>query len=326
MNKYSEKAVITLATGKPEYIKMATNLARSFKRWHKDKSVRFVIATDQKNLIPPDLLPNIEVIEIQAGQYGQGFSPKLHLDKLAPANKTLFIDADCLCVGSLEPVFKRFSGHAVSVIGRSISEGEWFGDIGTVCLRFGVVSLPKFNGGIYYIEKGELSDRIYATARELEPQYDDIGLVRLRNRPNDELLMAISMALHNQIPIPDDGSILSDPQACPGGILIDVLRGKSKLLNPLAPHPLHQAWYPFVEVNPVLVHFLGHHTTIYPYKREELRLYLVQTQGWPIWLADFWATLFCSFPLLSTRTLKNILRPVFHKLFGVRTVLQSNRI
>ncbi len=325
MNEFYEKAVLTLATGKREYIQMATNLARSFKRWHKDSSIKFVIATDQSNLIPLDL-QDIGIIKIQPNQYGEGFSPKLFLDKISPAEKTLFIDADCLCIGSLESVFEVFSDHAVSVIGSSISEGEWFGDIAAICQRFGVMSLPKFNGGVYYLEKGELSNRIYATARELEPQYDEIGLLRLRNRPNDELLMAIAMALHQQTPIPDDGSILSDPQACPGSISIDVLRGKSRLINPPAPHPLHQPWYPFIEVSPLLVHFLGHYTTIYPYKREELRLYLTKARGWSIWAVDLWATLFCSFPFLSLYTLKNTLRPIFHKLFGVRNVLKSNRV
>jgi hypothetical protein len=325
MDKSSQRAVLTLGSGKPIYVQMAVNLVRSFKHWHQGSSIRCVLATDQKYLIPPDL-QDIEIIELQQGQYGQGFSPKLYLDKLAPADQTLFVDADCLCVGSLEPVFDRFAGHGVSVVGGIISEGEWFGDIAAACRRFGVAALPKFNGGIYYLEKGEVSDRVYTTARELEPEYDEIGLVRLRNRPNDELLMAIAMALHNQTPIPDDGSILSDPQACPGGLFIDGLRGKSRLINPPAPHPRHQAWYPFAEVHPVLVHFLGHHTSNYPYKREELRLELAVAKGWQIWAADIWATLFCSIPILSVRTVKDALRPAYHRLFSSRPVSVSERI
>ncbi|MEE3715173.1 hypothetical protein V2H45_00275 [Tumidithrix elongata RA019] len=325
MIKNSYRSVLTIATGKPIYIQMAVNLARSFKWWHKDSSIKFAIATDQKELIPPDL-PDIQIIELQPGQYGQGFSPKLHLDKLAPADRTLFVDADCLCVGSLEFVFERFAGHAVSVVGGTISQGEWFGDVKAVCASFGLISLPKFNGGVYYLEKGEESCKVYATARELEPRYDEIGLVRLRNRPNDELLMAIAMASHCQTPIPDDGSIMGDPQACPGRLLVDVLRGESKLSNPPVPHSMHQAWYPFTEISPVLVHFLGHHTTIYPYKREELRLALTSGQNWPIWLADAFSTLSISFPLLTKRVFKDILRPFYHKLFGNRAVSVSDRL
>jgi hypothetical protein len=327
MTESISRAVLTIATGKPSYVQMAINLARSFKWWHKNSSIQFVVATDQKNLIPPDLL-SIKIIELQPGQYGQGFSPKLHLDQVAPAEHTLFIDADCLCVGSLEPIFEQFAGHAVSAIGGTISRGEWFGDIAAVCQKFGVPALPKFNGGIYYLEKGEVSHQVYTTARKLEPQYDKIGLVRLRNHPNDELLLAIAMALHNQTVIPDDGSILSDPQACPGDLSIDVLRGKSQLVNPRKPHPKHQDWYPFNKVHPCVVHFLGGHTMGLPYKGEALRLNLLLNKGWPLWAIDALATILYSLPHLfvrSTDLIKNYLRPTYHRFFGVREIPVSDR-
>ncbi len=118
------KLVLTIATGKSIYIQMAVNLARSFKWWHKNSDIKFAIATDQAYLIPPDL-SDILIIELQPNQYGQGFSPKLHLDKISPADNTLFVDADCLCVGSLESVFDRCKGHTVSVIGKTILEGDF---------------------------------------------------------------------------------------------------------------------------------------------------------------------------------------------------------
>ncbi len=319
-----ERAVLTLATGKPIYIQMAVNLLRSLRHHHPRSDLQFVLATDQAQLVPADL-SEITILELTPGQYGHGFSPKLHLDRLAPAQKTLFVDADCLCVGSLEPVFQQFAGRAVSAIGTPIATGEWFGDVAQLCQRFGLSALPKFNGGVYYLEKGELSDRIYQMARSLEPQYDEIGLVRLRNRPNDELLMALAMALQGESVIPDDGSILSDPQACPGPMAIDVLRGHSCLVNPPAPHPLHQEWYPLQEVHPVLVHFLGHHTTTYPYTREALRLALT-SQGWPHWATDLWASVACSIPQQGEQLVKQQLRPLYHKLFGTRSVKTSARV
>jgi hypothetical protein len=318
------KAVLTIATGKPVYIQMAVNLARSFKLWHKNSSIKFTIATDQKHLFPPDL-SDIQFIELQPGQYGKGFSPKWHLDKIAPADKTLFIDADCLCVGSLESVFDRFAGHAVSVVGRKFSEGEWFGDIAAVCQRFNVEALPKFNGGIYYLEKGEVSDRVYKTARELAPQYDEIGLRRLRNRPNDELLMAIAMAIHGQTCIPEDGSIMAEPLNFACGIKIDVFKGTAALWN-LPGHPKYQETWPLTEAHPIVVHFLGAYTDSTPYISEALRLEKVIVQGWPVWAATFYVMVTCSFPQTFWNFTKDVLRPVYRKLFGVRPVLKSNKI
>jgi hypothetical protein len=318
------RAVLTIATGKTIYLDMAVNLARSFKWWHKNSSIQFVLATDQKHLIPPDLL-DIEIIELQPGQYGQGFSPKLHLDKLATATQTLFVDADCLCVGSLESIFDRFTGHSVSVVGRTISEGEWFGEIADICSRFNVKALPRFNGGVYYLEPGDICSQVYDTARALEPQYDEIGFKRLRNRPNDEVLMALSMAIHGQLPLPEDGTIMNSTLACPGGLKLDVLRGGSRLFNPCN-HPNHNSWYELEEMNPVLVHFLSHHTTLYPYVREKIRLELTMARGLPEWLASLWADTIFSYPWLTKKFFKDWLRPVYHKLLRPRTIKFSERL
>ncbi|MFN5966424.1 MAG: hypothetical protein ACK46E_15105, partial [Pseudanabaena sp.] len=110
--------------------------------------------------MPPDL-SDILIIELQPNQYGQGFSPKLHLDKISPADNTLFVDADCLCVGSLESVFDRCKGHTVSVIGKTILEGDFFGDVQSIRKRFSLNYLPYFVGGLYYFEKGDFRSGYY---------------------------------------------------------------------------------------------------------------------------------------------------------------------
>jgi len=79
--------------------------------------------------LPQSLLSNSE------RRIGQGFSAKLHIDRLAPTSKTLFIDADCLCVGPLHSLFDRLGGKAVTVVGSEITKGDWFGDV-TGCLAF----------------------------------------------------------------------------------------------------------------------------------------------------------------------------------------------
>ncbi len=97
---------------------------------------------------------------VAPGDLGEGFSSKLLLDRFAPASQTLFIDADCLCMASLAGVFTRFSGQSVAVLGGRISTGEWFGDVASTCARAGVLALPKFNGGMYYLEPGAAATAI----------------------------------------------------------------------------------------------------------------------------------------------------------------------
>ena len=312
------RSILSLAVGDSLYLHLAVNLARSFLHWHHGHDINFVLATDQANRLPSDL-EGIEVIELAPRQFGEGFSPKLYLNELAPADQTLFVDADCLCTGPLNVAFDRFAGHDVSVIGRPISEGEWFGNVAAVLQRFGLSSMPRFNGGVYYLEKGQTSDAVFETAQALESEYDDIGFQRLRTRPNDEVLLSVAMALHEQEPVLEDGTIMNSTLACPGGMKIDTLRGVSRLYNPES-HPDHNDWYPLEELNPTLVHFLGHQTAQYPYRREALRLKRVMADGWPLPLADAWAASTYSAPYLLKEKSKDLLRPVYHKLFGTRPI------
>jgi len=324
MQELSNRYILTIATGKRVFLDMAANLARSFFWWHPGTDIKFQLVTDQHD-IPADIASRVQIITVAPGELAEGFSSKLFLDRLASDGKTLFIDSDCLIFGPLDSVFDKFNGHAVSVVGSYISEGEWFGDIGKIRRAFDLPHIPKFNGGIYYVEKGEKADSVYKTARDLEKRYDEIGFVRLRNRPNDEVIMALAMQLHGHSPIEDDGSILSDPQACSGGYQIDVLNGKRWLLNPPAPHKLHRSWYPFTKVSPVVVHFLGSYTNEYPYRRETLKLKKYAGK-YPDAIIDLIAFSIIEAPARINQFIKNMLRPAYRVLFGIRKTKTSERI
>ncbi len=323
MNRVSE-CVFTIAVGKPMYLEMAFALARSFKIWHRESDLRFFLATDASRTALPKDLQDLDIIPIRPGQFGVGFSPKLHLDKIAPGERSLFVDADCLCVGSLEPAFKLFQGNAVSVIGREISCGEWFGDVGEVCSMFYVHAIPRFNGGVYYLERGDLCSKVYETARMLEPRYDEIGFVRLRGHANDEVLLSLAMAIHQQKPVPEQGDIMNSLMAGPGGVEVDVFKGKAVLRNP-KDHPLHNPWYDLDVHRPKLIHFLGSDISSYPYKQEAIRLRLVCEKGWPIWASTCWAILTFSSIWIVREIMKQMLRPIYRFFFGTRRIGTSSR-
>jgi hypothetical protein len=317
--------VLTIATGKTLYLDLAVNLARSFHYWNKHENINFYLATDMPGQLPVDVKPYVNLITLKEGELGHGFLPKLHLDKLAPAGRTLFIDSDCLVYGKLAKVFDGFNGHDVSVVGDHISEGEWFGNVSAICRNFGINQIPKFNGGIYYLEKGDKATAVFQKARELETQYDEIGFVRLRGRPNDEVIMALAMELNGQNPVQDDGRIMSDPQACRGKYHIDVIKGEANLVNLPYPHQLHQSWYPFHQVSPVIVHFLGYYTMHYPYKLDAYKLQEAANNNLNLWSRAY-GRLSIEYPERLKQFLKDTLRPIFHGLFGARKVKKSERI
>lgn len=319
------KSVLTLAVGKKLYIDMAVTLARSFYIWNRDVGIDFYIATDNRDLIAFDVLEWVKIIELKTGELGEGFSPKLHLDKIAPTSKTLFIDSDCLIVKPLSSIFEKMNGKFVSVIGTFKSEGEWFGDVKSVCQKVGVSKIPKFNGGIYYLEKGEIATKVYQKARELEPQYDALGLVRLRNKPNDELLMALAMAYYHQTPIVEDGNILGEFVNFQSGIEINVLKGTCVLKNN-PKHTNYQPSWPLQVGHPIVVHFLGDHTNKYPYLREKRILKEIFENKKALLISkviSFWAI---TVPILGIEFIKKVFRPVYHIIFGYRKVEQSARV
>ncbi len=316
--------VLTIATGKKLYVDMAVNLARSFWLWNSASNINFYLATDQPQLLAEDVKAYVKIIEIQHGELGEGFSPKLHLDKLAPAGQTLFIDSDCLIYGNIENVFERFAGHAVSVVGGYISSGEWFGNVAAICKKFNVKQLPKFNGGIYYLENDDKAAEVYQLARQLETQYDEIAFVRLRNRPNDEVIIALAMALNDESPVADDGTIMSDPLSCPGKFSTDVIKGKTSLYNPPKPNPLHKDWYPFETVHPLVIHFLGHHSLSYQYKKDAYKLQALQLNK--LGGNKIAAFLNIELPMRAKEFLKNLFRPVYKLIFGTRGIKQSERL
>jgi len=317
--------ILTIATGKKLYVDLAVHLARSFYLWNENSDITFYIVTDLPDLVESDVLKYAKIITVKKGELGEGFSPKLHLDKLAPGGQTLFIDSDCLIFGNLDSVFERFKGKSVSVVGGYIADGEWFGEIKEICKQFNIPHIPKFNGGIYYLEKGEIASKVYAKARELEKDYDKIGFKRLRNRPNDEVLMALAMQLYQMEPIEDDATIMSDPQACPGGYEIDVITGKRWLLNPPPPNPLHRIWYPFTKVEPLIFHFLGYYTQHYPYRREIYRLDK-KLKNKLNWQTKAYAKLNIEWPEKIKIAFKELFRPLYRLVFGTRKIVKSERI
>jgi hypothetical protein len=319
------RAVITIATTKTLFVEMTFALARSFRYWNDKEDISFHLVTDLDFELPLDL-SYVQLIRVKPGELGEGFSPKLHLDRLAPAQQTLFIDADCLCFGPLNEVFDRFRGRAVSVVGDMISTGLWWGDIEKLRARFNLKAMPQFNGGIYYVEPGNEATNLYKRARVLVSEYDEIGLVRLRGRPNDEIVMSITMAEFGLLPVENDGSIMATFYSFPLIHKLSVLGGYCQMSNPPLPHPMHHPTAPIARVTPRIAHFLDSYTDHWRYRAEALKLRLIFEKQWPKGLAQLVGMLTVALPGRLMEAAKNIARPFYHMTFGPRRLQPSKRL
>lgn len=319
------RSVLTLAVGPAVYLQMAVNLARSFRAWHTDERIQFHIITDYHGTLPPDL-DFVQIRRIKVGEFGTGFSPKLYLDKLGATEETLFIDGDCLCVRDLAPVFDRFQGRDVGVIGNCCSSGEHFGDIADRCRRFGVRWLPVFVGGLYFVRKTETAQKVFDVARRCETNYDENGFVRLRGTPNEEPLIAVGMAIWNQVPLEDDGTLKADAMLYHNCAALNVFRGIARLTGGgRKPSPTWPLRSPPTAM-PAVVHFNASFAEHPPYTSQAEILRRVFADGWPIWLATVYARTMFSTPFVLRQFMKTMFRPVYRSIFGKRAIKPSRRV
>jgi hypothetical protein len=318
-----ERGVLTIACGKQLYLNMASALARSFRVWHGGDDLTLHIATDAPQRFPHDVQDDsgVQFIDISARDFGEGFENKLHIDELLPARHTLFVDADCLLTGSLDSVFKAFEGRSVSAVGGERSEGEWFGNLRVRCERFGVESVPVFVGAVYYVEDNKTAQQVFATARDVRDQYDAAGFVRLRGLPNEEPLISLGMALHDQEPVPDDGTIKADAMHFEDEMHIDVLTGESYFRGN---SDRATAWG-VREAEPVIAHFNNSYAEKLPYIREQAKLKKIYADGASRTWASTHAALTQSAPFRVVEGTKDVLRPVYHALWGPREI-QNERV
>lgn len=289
---------------------MAVNLARSFLLTHQNSDIKFFIATDSELAFPPDLR-GIDRIQFKPGEYGHGFSTKLCLDKLAPAEKTLFIDSDCLIFGSLDPLFARFAGKSVSTIGHWISSGEFFGNVEKRCSHFHTPQLPYFVGALYYLEPSQLASEVFDFARRLETEYDMLGFVRLRGRPNEEPLISLALAKFEQNIVQDVGDLKQDAMFWIA-VKCSVFEKRALVLTQDKRF-----------VHSVILHFNDSFSTCPPYTSESLKLSLVMRYGVPEKVANLLALILVTFPYLVEKNFKDALRPLYRRLFGSRRVLSA---
>lgn len=287
-------------------------LARSFEHWNRNADLEFALVTDHDFALPKDL-KNTRRIQLPKGHLPAEYTLKLLLDSLSPFDRTLFVDSDCMCFGDLSFIFKRFDGSPFVAIGSNASEGWLLGDIQKRRELFNLEWLPVFWGGVYYFEKGPESAAIFKRARELAPDYDRLECARLRGRPSDEPLLSLAMAERGLRAVEDDGSIKVDMVYC-DAFNCDILTGEHEI-----GHVSGQKSFPFI------VHFHDDFAKRIPYTTEVLALTVKRNLHLPRYVARFVANMTDRMPKETVRRLKNLLRPAYRALFGVRPVVPDGR-
>ncbi|MBD2168775.1 hypothetical protein H6G04_30805 [Calothrix membranacea FACHB-236] len=264
----SDRGVITLAYGKLKYIEMAKTLARSLKLH--SPHISLAIVTDYQN--DQELIELFDIVIPLNKDYGSNVRQKLHLNNYSPYNKTIFIDSDCIVVRDIQFIFEALKGISFTVPGEkflSFGDGDEDNlcDLNRVLSYFSLERLPKFNGGMYYFEKGDIAKAVFETAQVILPDWKQLGFYEFQgDGPGDEPIIAVAMMLHNQNMYQDNGSMMRTPIGICGSLKVDVLTGISNFKKGSK------------EVAPAIVHFAGKWSKHYVYYREASKLkYLITT-------------------------------------------------
>ncbi len=321
-----KRAVLTIASGAPLYINMAMDLAMSFLLWNKNNGIRFNLVTDRPELVPDKIRSAIDVTAVSSDRLGKGFSSKLDIDRFLSSDETLFIDSDCLVYGDLTPVFDAFHNSSLSAIGYERTSGIDVGfckDISHILRNLELDYFPLLCGSVYFVRNDEVARNAFAYARKLLPDYDKLELVRLRERENEEPLLALAMAKYHQHLLPDQGWVKADRMFYTY-LRSDVLKGTAVLWN-TGNIPVPE--YSTLELaKPLIVHYNADYTQSYEYTSEVARLNKYFLKNWNKTFTGMYATVAYTYPGKLKLFLKNTLRPFYRSIFGIRKIKRSARL
>jgi hypothetical protein len=248
-----DSGILTIATGRQEYKDMAVSLAISLRRF--SPTLPLAVVTDDDSL--NDFFDVIIPVDWSRGR---GVLQKLYIDQYSPFRCTLFIDCDCIVFRDVSYAFDVFfGGHSIitsDVYELSARKPREL-NFEKMQQKVGQSWLHGFNGGAYYVEKGTTSQQVFELARTIATEFQEFGIPAFRDgEPNDEYVLAASMAALRVSVAPCWDQLLQIPLGLEGKFNIDVVDGK-------ADFEIYGR-----NCRPSIVHFCGYFRDWPEYKRE----------------------------------------------------------
>jgi hypothetical protein len=230
-----------MAVGSKKYIDEVANLAYSLVL-NSPEILRAVItdSDDQRLLQLFDIVVPYDIAR------GNPFQQKTVLDIYSPFQKTLFLDADCLVVRSLIPVFELFDGYSFCYGGGLRQSGEWYGqEIAEVSKRAGVERIARLNTGMLYFDMGQTSTHgLFDSARHFYTKLSELNYRSFRaGLYSDEPAWGLALGRHMIQGTKDNGRVMKSDRGTNGRVRVNILRqfahyrGLSRFVQPAIIHP-----------------------------------------------------------------------------------------
>ena len=147
---------LTLAARHRMYLEMAVDLALSIRDTNLEP-VSLVVDARLRDRAERCYHSVFEEILSLPDEYDFGRAFKYCVAEVTPYQRTLFIDADTLALGSLEETWKRLEGYRFAMIGKTLSPDDESLHHGRPirywCARFGLRQYFKTAGAVFFFEK-----------------------------------------------------------------------------------------------------------------------------------------------------------------------------
>lgn len=300
-DKKQTRCFFTVATG-DKYLKFAYALVRSYK-FHNGIAIPFYIVSDSDFSTPNDL-SWVKKKVISTELMGKGVAYKLNFDKIAPAENSIFIDADSLIYNDISQLF-GLPNNSIQVLGMQINSGKWVDlDVPKVLADFNLEYLIRFGGSFYYITKNDLGEKICETARELATS--NYSFQRHGEVINDEPLFSISMAKQGIKPVEDVGQIWADTVQLRSHKDLNTLNSKAIFNN--SKDFRYKFWLPEGNYTPCIVHFGGGSFNKNPWLFDAVRLKLYYQYHLPKSISNFIVIAFIKPLYFFVKSIKQLLR------------------
>lgn len=190
-----KQGIIFIATGHPNYVKMAYNLALTIKS--QEMTPIAVIHDGLPHLTEEQ--KRIFDFQIELPEdFRTGFGTKLHLDELTPFDKTLCLDVDMLWLGKKpSELFAELNGIDFTTITEGHSEAinykyYFWADPQEIKEAYKVDKVWQIRSEVMYFEKGT---KVFKKARELKPEKKLKTIRRFGAVIPDELYFNIATAI-----------------------------------------------------------------------------------------------------------------------------------
>lgn len=148
----STRGYLTLATGRRAFLEMAADMALSL-REHTELPVGVVTDRTLAEVARERFVPAFDAVTVLDDRFLEGRLRKYGVASASPFEEAVFVDADCIVLGSLDHLFGALDEHDVAMLGELLTYDDDENHHGfstrRLMKRFGLERYLKTNSGLF---------------------------------------------------------------------------------------------------------------------------------------------------------------------------------